>query len=80
MLDELQALYLGLGCLETVSEMQTCVQAVYRELPLGLTPVREPGKQEREKEGLNCDAVITEASHDPLGALEPRWPFRVVLD
>lgn len=79
-LDELQTLCLGLGYLEMGSEKEICVQAVLGECCLGSTSERKQGKQEWKEEGLNCDAVTTEASHDSLGALELGWPFRVVLN
>lgn len=48
-LDELQTFCLGLGCLEMGSEMEICVQVVSGGVPLGLTSLREEGKQEWEK-------------------------------
>lgn len=79
MSDELRTLCLGLGCQETVPEMEICMQMVSGAgVPLGSTSVRERGKPEWAETVLNCEAVTTEASPDPPGALELLRPFRVV--
>lgn len=65
------------GCaplwVDSPGELPHDMQEVY-----GREPAGERGKQSRGEKDLGLQSLHREASADTLGALELRWPFRVV--
>lgn len=64
-----QYCFLSSCSLQRDRETERWVQRLIQEFPAGDRPVGEWGRPDRAAGGANCDAVLMEASADPLGEL-----------